>query len=236
MKLSIIIPVYNEEKTISALLKRVHGASLPQGVEKHIVVVDDGSTDRSVEVVTSLKSIGPIRIVKHPKNKGKGAAVRSGLEKADGDIILIQDADLEYDPRFYTSLLTPILKGKHKVVYGSRLRTMRLVLFGKDKTPFPFHFLANKMLSLVTNILHGSNLTDMETCYKVFTREVCKAIQPLKADKFDIEPEITARILRKGYAIHEVDIVTTPRSYKEGKKIHWHDAFAAIYTLIKHKI
>jgi len=231
MKLSIIIPVYNEEATVSKIIAKVKKVKLPEGLDKEIVVVDDGSSDRSARV---LEETSGIKFFRHSKNKGKGAAIRTGLEKATGGIVLIQDADLEYDPNDYFRLVSPILEGKTKVVYGTRLKTLPLVFFGKAKTPFVAHYLGNRFLSFVTNILYGGSLTDMETCYKVFKRQVVAKMK-LESNRFEIEPEITAKILRAGHKILEVPIKTKPRGYEEGKKITWKDGFGAIWTLLKYK-
>ncbi len=230
MKLSIIIPVYNEEKTVAKILKKVKSARLPKGIDKEIVVVDDGSNDKTPQI---LKKIEGINLITHKVNRGKGAAVRTGIENAKGDIILIQDADLEYNPDDYYRLLEPILSGETKVVYGTRLKDYP-ILFGRHKTPFISHYLGNRFLSLVTSIIYGSFLTDMETCYKVFKKEVIKPIK-INANRFDFEPEITAKILRQGYKIYEVPIKVKPRGYDEGKKITWKDGFMAIYTLFKYR-
>jgi len=231
MKLSIIIPVYNEVATVFAIIAKVKRVKLPERLEKEIVVVDDGSNDRSAKV---LEEISGIKFFRHSKNKGKGAAIRTGLEKATGGIVLIQDADLEYDPNDYSKLISPILEGKSKVVYGTRLKTLPLVFFGKTKTPFAAHYLGNRFLSFVTNLLYGGSLTDMETCYKVFRKKVVAKMK-LESNRFEIEPEITAKILRAGHRILEVPIKTKPRGYDEGKKITWKDGFGAIWTLLKYK-
>ncbi len=229
MKLSVVIPVYNEEKTIKEAVARV----LREKTVKEIIVVDDGSTDGTLEII---KKFSPkIKILRNLQNLGKGAAVRKGIQNATGDILIIQDADLEYDPKYYQALIEPIIKGEAKVVYGSRLKTLRLKWRGKDKTPMPFHFLANRFMSFLTNFLYGSRLTDMETGYKVMAKEVYQALD-LTADRFEIEPEITAKILKKGYRILERPISTRPRTYQEGKKIKARDAFLAVLTLLKNKI
>ena len=231
MKLSIIIPVYNEEATVSAIIAKVKSVKLPGGLEREIVVVDDGSSDQSAKL---LEKTSGIKFLRHSKNKGKGAAIRTGLEKSTGEVVLIQDADLEYDPNDYFRLISPILEGRAKVVYGTRLKTLPLIFFGKAKTPFAAHYLGNTFLSFVTNLLYGGSLSDMETCYKVFKREVVAKMR-LNSDRFEIEPEITAKILRAGHKILEVPIKTKPRGYDEGKKITWIDGFGAIWTLLKYK-
>jgi glycosyltransferase involved in cell wall biosynthesis len=225
MKLSVVIPVFNEGKTIGRLLKRVLAEKTP----KEIIVVDDGSTDRTRKEIKRLRN-KEIKMLCHKFNRGKGAAVRKGIKNATGDVLIIQDADLEYHPRYYRKLLAPILTKKAEVVYGSRLKEMKLKLWGKGKTPLPTHYLANYFLSRLTNLLYGSRLTDMETGYKVMTREVYQSLE-LRSDGFEIEPEVTAKILKLGYKIVEVPITTKPRSYQEGKKIKAKDAFFAFWTL-----
>ncbi len=231
MKLTIIIPVFNEDKTVSEIIRRVKKVKLAKGVTKEIIVVDDGSTDKSPKMIAKIKKI---KFYRHAVNKGKGAAIRTGLSKATGDIILIQDADLEYNPRYYPKLLKTILEGKSKVVYGTRLKNYPLRLLGAKKTPLITHYLGNKFLSLVTNVLYGNRLSDMETCYKVFLRECVETIK-LNANRFEFEPEITAKILKRGYKITEVPIRIRPRGYDQGKKITWKDGFIALWTLIKYR-
>lgn len=233
MKLSVIIPLYNEEATVSEILKRVKSADLPKQWKKEIIVIDDKSTDSSKLRVQKLK-IKDLRLYSHKTNLGKGAAIRTGFKKSTGEVVVIQDADLEYDPRYFQKLLKVIVSKKSQVVYGTRLKKYPLVLWGKNKTPIPAHWLGNKLLTLVTNVLYGSNLSDMETCYKMMTRNVLKSLR-LTADKFDIEPEITAKILKQGFKIIEVPIKVKPRTRLEGKKIHWTDGFSAIWTLVKYR-
>ena len=233
MKLSIIIPVYNEEETIAEIVKRVNAAKVARNINKEIIVVDDGSSDGSRLKVESLKQKN-LRLLVHHKNRGKGAAVRTGFKNATGDIAVIQDADLEYNPDDYTRLLSPILEGKTNVVYGTRLKDLQLGLIGRSKTPFATHYLGNRFLSIITSILYGSMVTDMETCYKVLTSKVYKSLK-LNSDRFEIEPEITAKVLRAGYKIVEVPIKVKPRGYDEGKKITWQDGFMALWTLIKYR-
>lgn len=233
MKLSIIIPVFNEQNTIGVVLKKVENVSLP-GIQKEVIVVDDASTDNTASVLSKFKIKNlKFKILRHEKNNGKGAAVRTGLRNATGDIILIQDGDLEYDPGYYLRLLEPISQGA-KVVYGTRLLNYPLNLWGEDKTILPTHLIANRFLTALTNILFGGNLTDMETGYKVFRKEVLYKIK-INSEKFDFEAEITAKILKMGLKIVEVSIVTNPRTYKEGKKIGWIDGIFAIWTLIKYR-
>ncbi len=232
MKLSIIIPVYNEEKTIGEVITKVVGVKVPS-ITKEIIVVDDGSTDSSKFKIQNSKLKG-IKKVFHEKNLGKGAAIRSGVKVATGDLIIIQDADLEYNPEDYNKLLEPILKKGAKVVYGTRLTSYPLIVWGKNKTVLPTHLIANRFLTFLTNLLYGSNLTDMETCYKIFTREIFRKIS-IKSNRFNFEPEITAKILKLGVFIVEVPIIVKPRTYKEGKKINWLDGLIAIWTLVKYK-
>lgn len=233
MILSAIIPVFNEENTISNILNKVSQIRLPSGIKKEIIVVDDGSTDSSKLKVKSLKSKG-IKLLSHPKNLGKGAAVKTGLKYATGDIVIIQDADLEYDPKYYLVLLKPILENKASIVYGTRLINYPLKLWGKDKTVLPTHLIANKFLTGLTNLLYSSNLTDMETGYKVFKTDCLNGIE-LKSSGFGFEPEITAKFLKKGYKIFEVPISVTPRTYQEGKKIGFWDGIQAVWTISKYK-
>ncbi len=233
MLLSIIIPVFNEEKTIAEIINRVQFVKIPKRIKKEIIVIDDASTDETSIVLSKFQiTNSKLQIIHHKTNQGKGAAVKTGLSHARGDIILIQDADLEYDPIFIPKLLDPILKGKAKVVYGTRLKNYPLRLAGAKRTPLIAHYIGNKLLSYLTNIIFGSTVTDMETGYKVFRREVVNNIE-LKSKRFDLEPEITAKILRRGYKIFEVPIKTIPRGYNEGKKITWRDGFVALKTLIK---
>ena len=233
MKLTIIIPVYNEENTIVEVIKRVNVVSLPNRIIREIIVVDDASNDSSKLKVESLKQKN-LRLFVHHKNRGKGAAIRTGLKHATGDILLIQDADLEYSPDDYSRLLAPILAGNTEVVYGTRLKDLQFGLIGRSKTPFATHYLGNRFLSIITSILYGTLVTDMETCYKAMTRKVYKSLK-LKSNRFEIEPEITAKILKAGYKIHEVPIKVSPRGYNEGKKITWKDGFIALWTLIKYR-
>lgn len=228
MKLSIIIPVFNEKNTILEILDRVTEAPLPKEItEKEIIVVDDGSTDGTLELLEQARTDGSI-ILKHDQNRGKGAAIGTALARASGDIVLIQDADLEYDPRDYPVLLMPIIENRVKVVYGSRFIGSRMAMFF-------WHMVANKMLTLMTNILFDAILSDMETGYKAFRADVIKNI-PLRSRRFDFEPEITAKVLKRGNRIYEVPISYFGREYAEGKKIGLKDGFVAIWTLLKYRI
>lgn len=224
MKLTVIIPAYNEKKTIGEILDRVQET----GLVDEILVVDDGSTDGTREILQSIDSSSPIRVIYHPRNMGKGAAVRTGIQNACGDLVLIQDADLEYDPREYPNLLQPIQEGIADVVYGSRF-------LGAGRRPILFwNMVANKILTLITNILYNNILSDMETGYKVFKRSIVSDI-PLHAHGFDFEPEFTAKILKRHVRIFEVPIAFNPRDYSEGKKIKAWDALIALWTLIKYR-
>ncbi len=224
MKTTVIIPAYNEIKTIREIIERVKVT----GRVDEILVVDDGSTDGTREILHELNDAGKIRALFHEKNSGKGAAVRTGIQNAVGDIIIIQDADLEYNPNEYPNLLKPIEDGMADVVYGSRF-------LGLARRPILFwNMVANKILTFVTNILYNNILSDMETGYKVFKRELVKDI-PIHARRFDFEPEFTAKILKRKYRLYEVPIAFYPRDYSEGKKIKMWDAFEALWTLIKYR-
>ncbi len=224
MKLSVIIPIYNEINTLEEIISRVQETNLAD----EIVLVDDGSIDGTREIVEKFKNKNGFVVVMHEKNQGKGAAVRSGFEVANGEIFLIQDADLEYDPREYPNLLKPLEEDLSDVVYGSRFlgASRRVAMF--------WHMIANKMLTLFTNILYDTILTDMETGYKVFKREVVDDM-PLHSKRFEFEPEFTAKILKRKYRIFEVPITFNPRDYSDGKKIGLTDAFEAIWALIKYR-
>jgi glycosyltransferase involved in cell wall biosynthesis len=226
VKLSIIMPVYNEKATIREILERVRAVDV--GMEKEIIVVDDGSKDGTREILREEESRGDIKVLYHERNMGKGAAVRTGIASATGDFIIIQDADLEYDPQDYPALLKPLLDGEAEVVYGSRF------LGGSGSSMISWHRFGNKFLTAVTNLLYSSSLSDMETCYKAFRASVIKSI-PLRSNRFEIEPEITAKILKRGYKILEVPIRYRGREFHEGKKISWKDGFSAIWTLLKYR-
>lgn len=225
-KLSIIIPIYNEQNTIKEIIEKVLNVKLP--LEKEIIVVDDGSTDRSVEVVKEFRD-NMIQLHCSMINFGKGAAVRVGFKYATGDIIIIQDADLELEPSEYPILLEPILSGKSDVVYGTRFYK------GAKNKGNILNYLGNKFLVFVTNILFRAKITDIETAYKLFKKEIVDNMT-LDSLKFDIEPEITAKLLKKKYKIQEVPISYNPRTIKEGKKIDWKDGFKALYILFKIKL
>ncbi len=220
--LSVILPVYNERTTVAEIIRRMRAVDVPLIVD--IVVVDDGSSDGSEKILAAVED-STVRVLTHAQNQGKGAAIRTGLSHAHGDLVLIQDADLEYDPDDWPKLLDPILKGKAMVVYGSRFT-------GERKNMLPLHWIGNRFLSLVTNILYRSTLSDMETCYKMFDRRVLKGLTVV-SDRFDFEPEITAKVLRRGYRIYEVPISYAGREPDEGKKITWKDGFGALRALIR---
>lgn len=225
--LSIIIPIYNEEKTICHLIEKVRKADIG-GLKKDIILVDDGSSDGTSDI---LRKVNNAKVFFHETNKGKGAAVRTGLQHAKGDIILIQDADLEYDPNDYKVLLEPILTKKADVVYGSRFAGGKIL----QKNMYYAHYAGNMFLTSLTNFLYTANLSDMETCYKVMKKEVLNGVE-LHSMRYDIEPEITAKILKKGISIHEVPINFVARSFEEGKKINWKDGVIALWTLLKYRV
>lgn len=241
MKLSVVMPVYNEEDTVAEIIRRVRAVDLtvPVGfgsdsgsavhLERDIIVVDDGSTDGTRDILRELKGQADTTVVYHERNQGKGAAVRTGLHHATGDIVLIQDADLEYDPRDYPLLLQPILENRAEVVYGSRFRG------GPTRAMFFWHMVGNRFLTLVTNVLYDSILSDMETCYKVFTRAVADKLH-LTASGWGFDPEITAQILLNDYRIYEVPISYSGREFTEGKKISWRDGFTVLWTLIRYRV
>lgn len=223
-KITILIPVYNEVATLEEILRKVENADFC-GLEKEIILIDDYSTDGTRDLYEKF----PYKVFYHDYNQGKGAALRTGFKNATGDIIVIQDADLEYDPVDYTPLVKLILDGHADVAYGTRLSG------GKPSRSFMFtHLLGNKFLSLLTNILYGSTLTDMETCYKAFKADFIKGIE-IKSNRFDFEPEITAKVLKRGARLYELPVSYYGREFSEGKKITWKDGFHAIIALIKYR-
>jgi glycosyltransferase involved in cell wall biosynthesis len=224
MNLSVIIPIYNEVASIREIVKRVKNS----GLAWEIILVDDGSKDGTRDLLKEMDGNDNIRVILHEKNQGKGAAVRTGLDAARGDVLLIQDADLEYDPRDYPVLLKPLEEGLADVVYGSRF------LGGPHRVVMFWHMVANQLLTFMTNILYNTILSDMETGYKVFRRKVVDGM-PLRAKRFDFEPEFTAKVLKRKYRIFEVPITFNPRDYSEGKKIGLKDAFEAVWTLLKYR-
>ena len=222
--LSVIVPVYNERNTVGEIVRRMRRVELP--VDLEIVMVDDASWDGTADILKAIED-STVLVVSHPKHQGKGAAIRTGLSHARGDLILIQDADLEYDPDDWPRLLAPILKGRAEVVYGSRFT-------GERRNMLFTHWLGNRFLSLVTDVLYNTTLSDMETCYKLFDRRVLDGVT-IRADGFDFEPEITAKLLRRGHRIYEVPISYAGREYSEGKKITWRYGFRALYTLARYR-
>lgn len=224
MKLSVVIPVYNEVGNIREILRRVKDTHLAN----EVIVVDDGSQDGTRELLAKLDGKDRVHVVLHPHNQGKGSAVRTGIEAARGDVILIQDADLEYNPHDYPVLLQPIKEEIADVVYGSRF------LGGPRRAVMFWHAVANQLLTFMTNVLYNAILSDMETGYKVFRREVVQGI-PLRSHRFDFEPEFTAKVLKRHHKIYEVPISFNPRDYSEGKKIKIQDAFVAVWTLLKYR-
>ncbi|MFQ6069876.1 MAG: glycosyltransferase family 2 protein [Candidatus Aminicenantales bacterium] len=225
MKLSVVIPVYNEKNTVEEIIRRIRKVEV--GLEKEIIVVDDGSDDGTRLILDKLHA-PDIKIFYHQKNRGKGAALQTGFSKAEGDIIIIQDADLEYNPKEYPKLLEPILDGRADVVYGSRF------LGGPHRVLYFWHYVGNKLLTTFSNMLTNINLNDMETCYKVFKREILEKIN-IKSKRFGFEPEFTAKVARMKCRIYEVPISYSGREYSEGKKIGWKDGVAAIFHIIRYR-
>src|SRR5438128_8345369 len=227
MRLSILVPLYNEEEFIGPLLQRVLDAPLPDGMDREIIVVDDGSTDGSAEIAEELARCHPdcIRVLRHEGNQGKGAAIRTAVDQARGDFCVLQDADLEYDPREYRHLLKPLLEGNADVVYGSRF-----MIVGERRVLYFWHSVANRFLTLLTNSVADLNLTDMETGYKAFRTSLLKSI-PIRRIRFGIEPELTIKLARRQVRIYETPISYHGRTYEEGKKIGFKDALEAIYVI-----
>ena len=230
--LSIVIPAYNEKTTIREILKRVGSAPLPESMAREIVVVDDGSTDGTREMLREMETRGdptPFRLFEQPENRGKGAAIRRGFREATGDLLVIQDADLEYHPRDFPALLQPILDDEADVVYGSRF------LGGPHRVLYFWHSLGNRFLTTLSNMFTDLNLSDMETGYKVFRREVLEGLE-LRSNRFGIEPELTAKVARRGARIFEVPISYWGRTYAEGKKIGWKDGVAAVWAILRYNL
>lgn len=225
MKLSVIVPCYNERQTIVQIIEAVHASSYP---DKEIIIVDDCSRDGTKEILQTLSE--DIKVYYHAQNQGKGAAIRTGIKAATGDLVVIQDADLEYDPNEYQMLIEPILKDKADVVYGSRF-----IGSGPHRVLYFWHRVGNGFLTLLSNMFTNLNLTDMETCYKVFRREIIQNIE-IQENRFGFEPEITAKVARMDCRIYEVGISYYGRTYKEGKKIGWQDGIRAIYCIIKYNL
>jgi len=222
MKLSVIVPVFNEKDTLRQIVERVQRVDF----EKEIILVDDCSTDGTRDLFPGFTAEN-IKVVLQPKNQGKGAAIREGIKQITGDYVIIQDADLEYDPQDYLKLLAPVIEGRAQVVYGSRFK-------GAPRFSSLSHFLGNKLLTWITDFLYESALTDMETCYKLIPAPLIKSL-PLQANRFDFEPEITAKVLKSGYKILEIPIHYQGRQFHEGKKISWRDGFAAVWALLKYR-
>jgi glycosyltransferase involved in cell wall biosynthesis len=222
--LTVIVPVFDERATIGELIRRVLAAPY----DKQIIVIDDGSTDGTTEIVRGFEAAGAIELVVHPRNRGKGAAVRSGLARARGDVILIQDGDLEYDPLEYPILLGPIEKGLAEVVYGSRF-------LGPHRAMYFWHSVGNKLLTLTCNVLFDTTLTDMETCYKAFTADALRSLR-VRSHRWGFDPEITAKVLKRGHRIYEVPISYSGREFDEGKKITWRDGFVVFFALIRYRL
>ncbi|HLI49875.1 MAG TPA: glycosyltransferase family 2 protein [Chthonomonas sp.] len=227
-RLSVLIPVYNEQQTILELLRRVRSVSIP----KEIIIVDDGSTDGTRDLLrTQVEGqFDDVTVIYHDRNRGKGAAIRTAIAHATGDYVIIQDADLEYDPREYPSLLEPLLDGRADVVFGSRF-----LGGGPHRVLYFWHRVGNGFLTLLSNMLTNLNLTDMEACYKVFKREIIQSL-PLRCNRFDFEPEVTAKVAKRHYRIYEVPISYSGRDYSEGKKVSWKDGLIAIWTIIKYRL
>jgi glycosyltransferase involved in cell wall biosynthesis len=223
-KLSVIVPVYNERNTVAEIVRQMRAVDLP--LEREIVIVDDGSIDGTRDILEQLAD-STVRVILHPTNRGKGAAIRTGLAQVSGELVLIQDADLEYDPEDWPKLLAPVLRGRARVVYGSRFT-------GERRNMLFLHWVGNRLLSLITNVLYNTTLSDMETCYKLFDRELLSQID-LRANRFDFEPEVTAKLLRLGVRIYEVPISYSGREFEEGKKITWRDGLGAVATLVKYR-
>jgi glycosyltransferase involved in cell wall biosynthesis len=227
MKLSVVMPVYNEQATLREVVARV----LAVPVDLELICVDDGSRDGSREILAELAAAHPqIHVSLQPKNTGKGAALRLGIQQTTGDFVLIQDADLEYDPADYPALLGPLVQGKADVVYGSRFLGS-----GPHRVLYYWHSVGNWLLTILSNALTNMNMTDMETCYKVFRREILQAI-PIEEDRFGFEPEITVKIAKRGLRVYEVGISYWGRTYEEGKKIGWKDGFRALWCLLKYTL
>ena len=225
-RLSVVIPVYNEKKTLAELIGRVRAVSIP----KEIILVDDGSSDGTRDLLAEMADQPDLRVFYHERNRGKGAALKTGFSQATGDVVLVQDADLEYDPIHYSQLIQPIVEGVADVVYGSRFQAV-----GPHRVLYFWHSVANRVLTTLSNMFTDLNLTDMETCYKVFRREVIQEICPtLKENRFGIEAEVTAKVARRQHRIYELGITYFGRTYAEGKKIGLRDAFRALWCIVRY--
>ncbi len=223
-KLSILIPVFNEQRTIAEAVRRARTVDLP--VDREILIIDDGSTDGTGDIIKRLAD-STVKVLQQPVNMGKGAALRRGFEESTGDFVVVYDADLEYDPRDWPALLRPVLEGEARAVYGSRFT-------GERRNMMFWHWVGNRFLSLVTNVLYNTTLSDMETCSKLIEGDLIRSLN-LTSNRFDIEPEITAKLLRSGVRIYEVPIRYTGREVEEGKKISWRDGFPALWALVKYR-
>ncbi len=222
--LSVIVPVYNERNTVAEVLRRLRRVELP--VDLEVVVVDDGSTDGTSQILSALED-STVQVVRHPTNRGKGAAIRTALEHVRGELVLIQDADLEYDPEDWPRLLRPVLRGRAQVVYGSRFS-------GEGGSMRASDWLGNRILSMTTNLLYNTSLSDMECGYKLFARKVLDDIT-IESDRFDFEPEVTAKVLRRGHQIYEVPVSYSGRPASEGRKFNWRDGVRALGTLVRYR-
>ncbi len=229
MKLSVIIPVYNEPKTINEILKRIEKVNLGK-LSKEIILVDDASTDGTSEAIRKLK--GNYVKIFQKKNQGKGAALKAGIKKSTGDFIIFQDADLEYDPDDYAKLLQPILENKTEISFGSRFQGEEFSAFGKKRTMHPAHWIGNKGLTFIFNVLYGTSLTDVEPCYKMFKSEILKSID-VKSDRFEYDIELMCKLVKQGHKILQLPIKYSPRGFEEGKKINWKDGIIAFWTMVK---
>ncbi len=228
LRLSVVIAAYNEKDTIAEIVRRVQSVRIP----KEIIIVDDGSTDGTAEVLAAMEQDEDLRVFRHERNRGKGAALKTAFEHVTGQIVIVQDADLEYDPAEYRKLIQPIVEDRADVVYGSRF-----LAAGAHRVLYYWHRVANRVLTTMSNMFTDLNLTDMETCYKVFRREVIESIAPtLKQNRFGIEPELTAKVARRKYRIYEVGISYSGRTYQEGKKIRLRDAIKAFWCILRYSI
>ena len=231
MKLSIVIPAYNEEATIVELLRRVRAADIP-GFEREIIVVDDGSADRTAQLA---REVPGVVLVRHARNAGKGAALKSGIQACSGDVVMFQDADLEYDPRDFAAVLAPIVEGRCDAVIGSRFLHERPVFFGRRRSPYLTHYLGNLMIVATTNWLYGKAFTDYEGCYKAFRRSVLLGV-PVRADGFEFDNELLCKLFRKGAPVVEVPIRYAPRTYDRGKKITWRHGVIILWTIVRWRL
>jgi len=236
-KLSVVIPVYNEEKTIRQIIDIVKRVELPGKMEREIIVVNDGSGDDTLRILKELKGV---KVVNHLKNRGKGAAIRTGIKHVKGDVVIIQDADLEYDPNYYKKLVKPIINGKTKVVYGSRFLSKKQkkqnIKFLKKKHIGSYwaNYAGGRFLTILANLLYRTDISDEATCYKVFEASLLKSLE-LKCNRFEFCPEVTAKVRKRGEKIYEIPVSYKPRTIEEGKKINWKDGVGAIWTLIKYR-